>query len=327
MPTRAARVLLAAVLVVPLLAARPAAAATCADVFPASFAASLAERYPNQRVTAAVYDVRTRCWYDLHRDLRLTTASVVKAGILGAALLRAQDAGRGLTTTESALASPMIRLSHNPETSRLLGVVGGASGLDRYESRLGATAETAYTSTFGAISSSARDRALVSLRLLRGGGPLDGAHRAAAWTYLSTVHVTQRWGISAGVRTGYEVALKNGFYPMSGNGWRVGSTGFVRQAGTDGGYAIAILTDRSGSQQAGMRVVEDVSRRVAGLLTGTGSEHRRGVDRSVCTGVSGGESWGQVAARLGLSASDGPQVRHVSGGNESPLSGQRACRP
>lgn len=327
MPPRAARVLLAVLLLVPLLAARPAAAAPCADVFPAAFAADLAERYPTQRVTAAVYDVRTRCWYDLHRGLRLTTASVIKAGVLGAALLRAQDARRGLTAYEQSLASPMVRLSHDPETSRLLAVVGGTPGLDRYEGRLGATAETSYSSAFGATTTSARDRALVSLRLLRGGGPLDSAHRAAAWTYLSTVHVSQRWGISAGVRTGYEVALKNGFYPMSGNGWRVGSTGFVRQAGTDGGYAIAVLTDRSTDQQSGMRVVEDVSRRVAGLLTGAGSEHPRGVDRSLCTRTGGGESWGQVAVRLGLPASDGPRVRHVSGGNDRPLAGQRACRP
>ena len=133
--------------------------------------------------------------------------------------------------------------------------------------------------------------------------------------------------MSAGVRTGYEVALKNGFYPMRGNGWRIGSTGFVRPRGVDGGYAITVLTDRGPDHATGMRAVEDVSRRVASLLTGDGAVHPRGVDRAVCTATRGGESWAAVAVRLGLPGSRGADVRHVSGGNSAPLSGQRACRP
>ena len=304
--------------------ASPAAAASCADVFPASFRTALATAYPDLRITAAVYDVRTACWHDLRPDLRLTTASVIKAGVLAGALLRAQDARRGLTAGEQALASPMVRLSHNPETSRLLGVIGGASGLDRYESRLGATAATRYTSAFGATVTSARDRTLVSLRLLRGGGPLQAPARNQAWALMSTVHPTQQWGISAGVRTGYEVALKNGFYPMRGNGWRLGSTGFVRQRGTNSGYAITVMTDRGPDHATGQRAVEAVSRRVASLLTGTGAVTARAVDRSVCTAVRSGESWATVARRVG---SSGSQVRYVSGGNETPLRGQRACSP
>lgn len=307
-----------------LLPAAPASAAGCADVFPASYAASLQRAFPGLQVTAAVYDVRTRCWYDLRRDLRVTTASVVKAGILGGALLRAQDAGRGLTEGEQALASPMVRLSHNPETSQLLGAIGGAAGLDRYESRLGATAETRYTDAFGATVTSARDRTLVSLRLLRGGGPLQAPAREQAWRLMSTVHPTQRWGISAGVRTGYETAAKNGFYPMRGNGWRIGSTGFVRQRGTTGGYAITVLTSGGPDHATGQRAVEDVSRRVASLLTGSGAVTPRSVDRAVCTAARAGESWTTVARRVGAAAAD---VRHVSGGNETPLGGQRACAP
>lgn len=310
-----------------LLPAPPARAATCADVFPASFAQMIAERYPGLRVTAAVYDVRSRCWHDLDRGARITTASVVKAGILGAVLLRAQDAGRGMSSSESSLAGPMVRLSHDPPTSQLYSSIGGPGGLDRFESRLGATTETTYSSVFGATRTSARDRTLVSLRLLRGGGPLGPAGRDTAWRLMSTVHPTQRWGISAGVREGYQVALKNGFYPMSGAGWRIGSTGFVRQAGTDGGYAITVLTDSGPDHATGQRAVEDVSRRVASLLTGSGSEHPRSVDRAVCTAARSGESWGAVAVRLGLASSRGPDVRHVSGGNSTPLSGQRACRP
>jgi hypothetical protein len=124
------------------------------------------------------------------------------------------------------------------------------------------------------------------------------------------------------VPRGWGVALKNGFYPMRGNGWRVGSTGFVRQ-GAGGGYAITVLTDQGTSQAQGMRLVETLSRRAAGVLAG-GPAASRSVDRAVCTATSGSESWASVARRVRSTAAD---VRHVSGGNPSPLQGQRACSP
>lgn len=316
--------LLASTALVPL--AGPAGAGGCAQVFPASYAAALKRAHPQVRITASVYDVRTGCWYDLHPELRLTTASVVKAGVLAAALLRAQDAGRALTAREQALAGPMIRLSHNPPTASLYASLGGPAGLARYEARLGATTQTRYSSSFGATLTSARDRTLVSLRLLRGGGALRPPARASAWRLLGSVHPTQRWGVSAGVRTGYEVALKNGFYPMRGNGWRLGSTGVVRARGTDAGYAITVLTDRAPDHATGQRAVEDVSRRVASLLTGTGPVLPRSVDRAVCVQAAA-EGWPRLAARLGLAGARAGEVRSVSGGNPTPLRGQRACAP
>ena len=42
--------------------------------------------------------------------------------------------------------------------------------------------------------------------IIHGGGPLQSAGRAEAWRYMSTVHPTQRWGISAGVPSGWAVA-------------------------------------------------------------------------------------------------------------------------
>lgn len=305
----------------------PAQAASCrTDVFPASFAQALARDYPNQRVTASAYDTRTGCWYHLHRSLRLTTASVIKGGILGATLLRAQRQGRGLSSSERNLASPMIRLSHNPPTSTLFSNIGGVAAMNDFDRRMGAT-ETRNTSTWGATTTSARDRTLVSLRMLHGQGPLYPSALAEAWSAMSTVHATQRWGITAGVTTGMDTALKNGFYPMSGNGWRVGSTGFVRNRQTRAGYAITVLTDKGIDQYAGMRLVETVSRQVARRLADAGSIAARPVDRSVCTKTRSGESWGTVAVRLGLPSSRSPEVRRVSGGNSSPLQGQRACSP
>ena len=319
---RRAAVVAAAAVLLPVGAVAPAEALVCKDVFPASFADRLARDFPGQRVTASVYDTRTGCWYSLHRGMRITTASVVKAGVLGAVLLRAQDQRRGLTSWERARIAPMIGLSHNnPYVSDLYSSVGGVAGMDAADRRWGATA-TSNTAAYGATWTTAEDRTRVSLKLLQGPGPLAPAYRAEAWRAMSSVHPTQRWGITAGLPTGWSVALKNGFYPMRGYGWRAGSTGFAH-ADSGGGYAATILTDGAGSQWQGMRLVETVSRRVAALLAG-GSPAPRPFDRAVCTQTSGGETWSGVARRLGADAAG---VRAVSGGNPSPLQGQRACRP
>ncbi len=98
------------------------------NVFSSSFVAGLAQRYPGIKVTAAVYDTQTGCWLHLHQGMQITTASVIKAQVLGAVLLKAQDAGRGLTAWERSQIGPMIRLSYNPETSALYGHVGSAAG-------------------------------------------------------------------------------------------------------------------------------------------------------------------------------------------------------
>ena len=318
------RLALVAVLaaLLPLLAGAPARAASCADVFPAAFAERLARDFPGQRVTASVYDTRTGCWYSLHRGLRITTASVIKAGVLGAVLLKAQDAGRGLTEWERARIRPMIQLSHNnPYVSDLYAHVGGVRGMDAADRRWGATATTNSTA-YGATWTTAEDRTRVALKLLQGYGPLTPAYRAEAWRYMSSVHPTQQWGINAGLPTGWSTALKNGFYPMRGYGWRAGSTGFAHSS-RGGGYAISVLTDGGSSQWQGMRLVETVSRRVAALLAG-GSPAPRPFDRAVCTSTSSGESWAAVARRL---HADAGGVRAVSGGNPSPLQGQRACSP
>jgi hypothetical protein len=296
-------------------------------MFPSSYAAALDRQFPGQRVTASVYDTKTHCWYHLHRTMRITTASVIKAQVLGAVLLRAQDEHRGLTHRERDLIHPMIEYSLNePYVSDLYADVGGVAGMNSFDRRMHAT-HTANTLEYGATVTTANDRTQIALRMLSGHGPLRRAGRAIARHYMhSVVHPTQRWGITAGVPHGWSVALKNGFYPFGSHGWRVGSTGFVRDVKRGGGYAITIMTDQDSSQHAGIRLVERVSRHVARRLT-NGQPKPRVVDRAVCTGTSAGESWPEVARRVGVPESQWPSVRLVSGGNPEPLAGQRACSP
>jgi hypothetical protein len=297
-------------------------------MFPAGFKASLQRQFPDQRVTAAVFDTRTQCWYHLHRTMRITTASVIKAQVLGAVLLHAQDEHRGLDSRERSLIHPMIEYSLNdPYVSDLYEEVGGVAGMNRFDRRMHATSTT-NTLEYGATVTTAEDRTRIALRMLHGRGPLHPAARATAWHYMAhVVNPTQRWGITAGVPRGWHVALKNGFYPIPGPArWRVGSTGFVRAPGRSGGYAVTIMTDHDASQHQGITLVERVSRHVAGFLT-SGRPAARIVSRAVCVTAHAGQSWKTVARLVGEPASRWAAVRLVSGGNPEPLQGQRTCSP
>ena len=304
-------------------AAGPAPAATCTDPFTQAFREEVALRHPGQRVTASVHDVRTGCWYDLAPGLTMQTASVIKAQFLAGALLRAQDQGRAVSAWEHERIGPMMAVSHNPPASDLFVHLGGVGGQEHLDTRFGLTSTTS-TSKWGATVSTARDRTLLALRLLHGGGPLDAGRRAEAWRWMSSVHPTQTWGITAGVPSGWSVALKNGFYPAAGTPrWRVGSSGFVRNDATRSGYAVTIMSDQNPDHETGQRLVELVAKRVNAVLT-DGAPAVRAVDRSQCVQTRSGETWPGVAARLGTG--DVAGVRWVSGGPTSPLTGMRACR-
>lgn len=303
----------------------PASATTaCTDPFGPAYAADLARRYPGVRITAAFADTSTGCWYHLNPGMRITTASVMKAQVLAVLLLDAQRAGRSLTAWERDRVDRMIRYSFNPDTTALYQHVGGAPALEASDATFGATATT-HTPVYGLTRSTAADRTRVALRLLHAGGPLTDASRDVAWEYMSTVHPMQEWGISAGVPDGWTVAQKNGFYPASGLGWRLGTSGFVRRPDADEGYAGTVMVEGVGSEDLGIRVVEEVSRRAASRLT-VGAGTSRPWDRRRCIGVRSGESWASVAARLGIPGR-GADVRTVAGGNTSPMGGQLACNP
>jgi len=301
-----------------------AAATSCVEPFSPDLHAAIARDFPGQRVTAAVHDVRTGCWYHLAPGTVMTTASVIKAQFLAGVLLRAQDEGRGLTSWERSRVEPMIARSHNPPASDLYVSLGGDAGQERIDQRFGLTRTTS-TSRWGLTTSTAEDRTRLAAALLHGGGPLATPYREEAWRTMTSVHPTQQWGISAGVPSGWTVALKNGFYPTSGAArWRIGSTGFVRHDASGSGYAITVMTDQNPDHATGQRLVELVSRSLASALT-TGDPAPRAVDRSICVTTAAGESWAGVARRLGTG--DVAGVRSVSGGPDRPLSGMRACRP
>lgn len=293
-------------------------------MFARGFRRNLQDEFPDQRFTAHVIDTRTGCTYELNPGMRITTASVVKVEILGGVLLQAQRGDRELTDAEVANIDAMMHFSLNPQTGALWVQVGGVAGLGRLDREFGVT-DTTHVQPFGATWSMAEDRTIVSLAVLTGaGGPLDGTSVDQAWKIMTGVHPAQQWGISAGVAEGYEVANKNGFYPMTGYGWRVGSTGFVADP-SGGGYALTIMTDFNVTQADGVELVETIAKRVSSRLT-LGKAADRPFDDVTCVTHHGGQSWTSLALELGLSASEADEVRIAAGG-DGPLRGQLVCTP
>ena len=305
--------------------AAPPVAAARPDPFTPALREAIASQFPGRRVTAAVHDTRTGCWSHLERGMQITTASVIKAQFLAGVLLRAQDLGRSTTVWERDRIRPMISYSHNPPASDLFVSLGGVDGSG--DARPALRAAPPPRASAGGARRRAPPRTAPGSQRRCSTVAVPSALRGAAeaWAAMTAVHPTQQWGITAGVPAGWTVALKNGFYPLSGAArWRIGSTGFVRQDGTDQGYAVTIMTDQNPDHEAGQRLVELVSRQIASTLTGAPGANRD-VDRSVCVTTSGSESWAAVASRLGTS--DVAGVQTVAGGPPSPLSGMRACRP
>lgn len=234
--------------------------------FSAGFDAAVRARYPGRRITASVFDRRTGCAYDYRPELRLTTASVLKAEIMAGVLLRAQSQGRGLTQWERDRIGPMIRTSHDPSANALWTYLGGVEGMRQVDAAFGLT-QTSQHPRWGLTVSSARDRTRLMRLLLAGdGGPLTASYRSIARSYLLDVVPSQRWGITAGTRPGTPVPMKNGFFDSTCCRWRLGSSGVVEVPG--GGYVATIMSDGWPNQATGVPAVEMVSRAVAARLGG-----------------------------------------------------------
>lgn len=237
----------------------------CTDPFVPAVVAELDRIGAGHRLTAAVFDDRSGCWYHYRQGQRVTTASVVKVEIMAGTLHRAQSQGRGLAKREREAILPMISASDDATASWLWTSLGGEPGMERVGATFGLTRTDEVAPTWGLTSTTAEDQAGFVSRLVQGPGPLTDAWRGVAWFFLRTVRHDQRWGVTAGVPAGWEVGLKNGFAPSRCCGWRVNSVGYVADP-RGGGYSIAVLSDGWPNLQAGIPVVEAVSASVATVL-------------------------------------------------------------
>jgi hypothetical protein len=84
----------------------------------------------------------------------------------------------------------------------------------------------------------------------------------------------QRWGVIAAADAGTTPALKNGWTPVDADDgrWVVGSVGIVSVAGSP--VLLAVLTEHQPSREAGIELVEALSRIAAGAVMVTPSAPR-----------------------------------------------------
>ncbi|MFB7273910.1 hypothetical protein [Streptomyces sp. NPDC056244] len=195
------------------------------------------------------------------------TASIVKVDILVALLLQAQDQDRHLTAEEKEYATSMIRLSDNASADALWIAIGGSSGLDKANRRLGLKATTAgVNGHWGLTQTTAADQ-LVLLSAVFGDdseSDLSEASQTFIRGLMGTVSTDQDWGVSAaGTLTG----LKNGWLPRTATGlWDINSIGRVTVDGH--GYLLTVLSRGSASKEAGVAMVERASKAAVRALSG-----------------------------------------------------------
>jgi hypothetical protein len=213
-----------------------------------------------------VIDVSTgaEAVYDAHRHFR--AASLVKADILAALLLRDQNADASLTDHEAALAVPMIEDSNDGATAGLWGLAGGGSGI--------AAANTSLLlshTVLGSAGSSGMTRTTVldQLQLLAdlatASSPLTSASRDYELGLMEEVQADQRWGVSAAASAGTSYAIKDGWLPDP-TLWVVNSIGVVEHDGQQ--LLLAVLSSGQPSEAAGIAAIQAAAAAAAVVIAG-----------------------------------------------------------
>jgi beta-lactamase class A len=216
-------------------------------------------------VSVAARDVATGRSFGYAADTPIATASVVKLVILETLLLQSQDEGRPPSAEARELAALMMQQSDNDAASRLWEDLGGVPELDAANHRLGVRA-TRLLDYWGSSTTTATDQ-LALLAAVHTPSPLDPDSRAFALGLMTSVVEEQRWGVSAAADPGTTTALKNGWTPVDDDDgrWVVGSVGIVTVGGRP--VLLAVLTEHQPGKDAGIRLVEALSRIAAGAVT------------------------------------------------------------
>lgn len=207
-------------------------------------------------VTAAVENLWTGRTYVYRPGTAVDTASIIKLDILETLLRQHQLRGTSLSAWERATAQEMIEESDNDSATALWNEVGGASGVTAYNRRAGLRG-TAVNLSWGLTTTTALDQIRLLRQLVRRHALLDRSRQRYALGLMSHVESDQRWGVSAGVPSGDEIALKNGWLPYGGS-WHVNSIGRIR--GAHRHYLIAVLTSGSPSEAYGIGTIQGISR-------------------------------------------------------------------
>lgn len=206
-------------------------------------------------VTAAVENLWTGRTYDYRPGVAEQTASIVKLDILETLLRQHQVRHRPLSAWEQSTAQNMIEHSDNDAATALWDDVGGASGVAAYNRRAGLRG-THPDVAWGLTTTTALDQIRLMRQLTLPHALLQTRDQRYALSLMSHVEADQRWGVSAGVPAGDEIAVKNGWLAYGGS-WHVNSVGRIR--GVHRHYLIAVLTSGDPSEAYGIQTIQGIS--------------------------------------------------------------------
>jgi hypothetical protein len=202
--------------------------------------------------------------------LRFHAASIVKADILAALLLRGQGSGAALSATEADLATQMIETSDDDAATRLWHLAGAATGVAAANTRLGLRHTTLGTGDYWGLTSTTVGDQLRLLRDLTGArSVLNAGSRAYELTLMRDVEGAQRWGVSAAAaRPGSGYAVKDGWLPDGpGRPWVINSIGVLEHDHQR--LLMAVLSSGQPTEAAGIAQDQAAAIAAADCLTGS----------------------------------------------------------
>ena len=219
-------------------------------------------------VLAAVYDVRTGQTWSLGRGKPQAEASIVKLDILETLLAQHRADGTVLPLDDLSLAQAMIEDSDNDAATSLWDEVGGARGISSFNASAGLahTVPSACVDCpgfpwpgWGLTTTTPADQIALLRELLRPDAQLTDAQRTYALDLMENVTESQRWGVTGGVPPRAEVAVKNGWLPLTSadDDWQINSIGWVSSDGRN--YVMAVLSTGNPTEQYGIDTIDQLS--------------------------------------------------------------------
>jgi hypothetical protein len=223
-------------------------------------------------VTAAVQDLRTGQTWTYHPGDREQTGSIIKVDILETLLRQTQLSRAPLSSGQVGLVQGMIESSDNDDAQDLWSIVGQSTGISAYDAKAGLTGTVPNTEGYwGETTTSALDQIRLLRELVRKHTLLDVAFKHYELGLMEHVEPDQAWGVSGGVPSTVNIALKNGWLPLTTDtDWEINSIGRIKGDGRR--YLIAILTAHDPSEAYGISTTERISSIVWSDL---GSPHAR----------------------------------------------------
>jgi len=224
-------------------------------------------------VTAAVEDLQTDQTWTWDPGAREQTGSIMKVDILETLLRQAEVSHIPLDSDEASLVQGMIENSNNDDAQDLWNIVGGSTGVGAYDAKAGLSQTVPNTEGYwGESTTSALDQIRLLRELVMKHTLLDAASQRYELGLMEHVEADQAWGISAGVPSTVNIALKNGWLPLTTDtDWEVNSIGRVQGQGRS--YLIAILTAHDPSESYGITTIEAMSKIVWSDLAATRARH------------------------------------------------------